>query len=262
MDFGEKLFKLRKEKGISQEALAEQLNTTRQAISKWENGQGYPETEKLLMMGNIFEVSIDYLLKDTEQSNQSTDCGFYVSKEMAEGYFMNRHKFGKYIAAGLFVLALAFIPYFFFDQDPAKYAILTLIMAVIGVGIITSAYSFEEDQYKILSQEPLLFDEHYIKELKKKYERIKKKYTFLMFLGTIIFVIGFLPLIFEKKNLTSGFFVSYYSICIVFMAIGIYILTRIGTILDAYKLLAKNEEHTGRISFKIKRKIRRKIDDF
>ncbi|MGC3792448.1 helix-turn-helix domain-containing protein, partial [Priestia aryabhattai] len=65
MTFGEKLFKLRKEKGLSQEALAEKVNTTRQAISKWENGQGFPETEKLLMLGNIFEVSIDYLLKDT-----------------------------------------------------------------------------------------------------------------------------------------------------------------------------------------------------
>ena len=38
MNFGEKLFSLRKEKGLSQEALAEQLNTSRQAVSKWENG--------------------------------------------------------------------------------------------------------------------------------------------------------------------------------------------------------------------------------
>lgn len=45
MEFGEKLFKLRKEKGFSQETLAEKLNTSRQAISKWENGQGFPETE-------------------------------------------------------------------------------------------------------------------------------------------------------------------------------------------------------------------------
>ena len=45
MTFGERLFKLRKEKGLSQESLAEQLNTTRQAISKWENNQGYPETD-------------------------------------------------------------------------------------------------------------------------------------------------------------------------------------------------------------------------
>ena len=63
MGFGEKLFKLRKEKGLSQEALAEKLNTTRQAVSKWENGQGFPETEKLIMIGNVFEVSLDYLLK-------------------------------------------------------------------------------------------------------------------------------------------------------------------------------------------------------
>lgn len=48
MVFGEKLFKLRKEKGLSQEALAEKVNTSRQAISKWKNGQGFPETEKLL----------------------------------------------------------------------------------------------------------------------------------------------------------------------------------------------------------------------
>lgn len=42
MNFGEKLFKLRKEKGLSQEALAEKLNTARQVISKWKNNQGYP----------------------------------------------------------------------------------------------------------------------------------------------------------------------------------------------------------------------------
>ncbi|MDH6430444.1 transcriptional regulator with XRE-family HTH domain [Paenibacillus sp. PastH-3] len=64
MSFSEKLLQLRKEKGYSQEMLAEKLCTTRQAVSKWENGQGFPETEKLLMIGNLFEVSIDYLLKE------------------------------------------------------------------------------------------------------------------------------------------------------------------------------------------------------
>ena len=70
MTFGEKLFKLRKEKGLSQEQLAEQMNTTRQAVSKWENDQGFPETEKLMMLGNIFSVSIDYLLKKQRRSRR------------------------------------------------------------------------------------------------------------------------------------------------------------------------------------------------
>lgn len=69
MTFGEKLFKLRKEKGLSQEQLAEQMNTTRQAVSKWENDQGFPETEKLMMLGNIFSVSIDYLLKNSGEAD-------------------------------------------------------------------------------------------------------------------------------------------------------------------------------------------------
>jgi len=43
MSFSEKLLRLRKEKGYSQEALAEKLSTTRQAVSKWENGQGFPK---------------------------------------------------------------------------------------------------------------------------------------------------------------------------------------------------------------------------
>ena len=66
MNLGEKIFKLRKEKGFSQEVLAEKLGTTRQAVSKWENNQGFPETEKLLQLSNIFEVSTDFLLKDAK----------------------------------------------------------------------------------------------------------------------------------------------------------------------------------------------------
>ncbi len=52
--------------------------------------QGFPETEKLLMIGNIFEVSIDYLLKETAQSKEENDDGYYVSKEMAEGFLLNQ----------------------------------------------------------------------------------------------------------------------------------------------------------------------------
>ena len=43
MNLGEKILKLRKERGLSQEDLAEKLGTTRQAISKWENNQGFPD---------------------------------------------------------------------------------------------------------------------------------------------------------------------------------------------------------------------------
>ncbi|HOL12748.1 MAG TPA: helix-turn-helix transcriptional regulator, partial [Bacillota bacterium] len=63
MDFSEKLRTLRKQHGLSQEELAHRLGVSRQAVSKWENGQGFPDTDKLLVLSNMFAVSLDYLLK-------------------------------------------------------------------------------------------------------------------------------------------------------------------------------------------------------
>jgi len=60
----EKLQSLRKAKGYSQEYLAEKCGISRQAISKWETGIAYPEMDKLICLSKIYDVSIDYLVKD------------------------------------------------------------------------------------------------------------------------------------------------------------------------------------------------------
>src|SRR5699024_4848256 len=127
---------------------------------------------------------------------------------------LNRSKFSNNLAAGFFVIALAFIPYFFFKQDPTMYALPTIIIAAIGVGIISTAYSLEESQYKILKQEHLMFDENYLKELKARYGKVKTKYAAFMLVGTCVFITGLLPLAFERKGITSGFFIKYYPISI------------------------------------------------
>lgn len=64
MSFAEKIFDLRTRSKLSQEAMAEKLAVSRQAVSKWESGVTLPETEKLIMISNMFGVSLDYLLKD------------------------------------------------------------------------------------------------------------------------------------------------------------------------------------------------------
>ena len=61
MKLAGKLFELRKEKGWSQEKLAEQINVSRQSISKWESGQVLPEIEKSIELSKIFLVTTDYL---------------------------------------------------------------------------------------------------------------------------------------------------------------------------------------------------------
>ena len=64
MIFADKLIALRKKEGWSQEELAQQLNVSRQSVSKWEGAQSVPDLDKIVQLSRIFGVSTDYLLKD------------------------------------------------------------------------------------------------------------------------------------------------------------------------------------------------------
>lgn len=66
MEFHEKLQKLRKQKGLTQEELAESLCVSRTAISKWESGRGYPNIDSLKEIAKVFSVTIDELLSGEE----------------------------------------------------------------------------------------------------------------------------------------------------------------------------------------------------
>ena len=66
MEFNEKMQELRKQKGLTQEELAERLYVSRTAVSKWESGRGYPSIESLKAIANFFSVSIDVLLSGDE----------------------------------------------------------------------------------------------------------------------------------------------------------------------------------------------------
>lgn len=65
MTLSEKLQHLRKAAGLSQEALAERLNVTRQAVSKWETGEGKPDIDNLLPLAKLLGTTVDYLLDDS-----------------------------------------------------------------------------------------------------------------------------------------------------------------------------------------------------
>ncbi len=69
MNISDKILKLRKEKGMSQEALAEALGVSRQSVSKWESGTALPDTDKIIAMSELFGVSTDYILKNDPAEN-------------------------------------------------------------------------------------------------------------------------------------------------------------------------------------------------
>ena len=85
MEFNEKLQELRKNKGLTQEELAEALYVSRTAISKWESGRGYPSIDSLKEIAKYFSVTIDELLSSNEalsiaeEDNKATIFGYWVA---------------------------------------------------------------------------------------------------------------------------------------------------------------------------------------
>ena len=67
---GENLTELRKQKGYTQISLAEKLNYSDKAISKWENGSSLPPIDILLELANLYGVTLDYLVKDSSQKDK------------------------------------------------------------------------------------------------------------------------------------------------------------------------------------------------
>ena len=70
MEFNNRLYELRKQKGLSQEELANRLNVTRQTVSKWEVGDSTPDMEKLVALSALFNVSMDELVMGKEAVKQ------------------------------------------------------------------------------------------------------------------------------------------------------------------------------------------------
>ena len=109
MILADKIIQLRKKQGWSQEELAEQLDVSRQSVSKWEGAQSTPDLNKILAMAELFGVSTDYLLRDDMEEapslppQEEADAGekYRVSMEEAGVYLAATERVAGKIAAGV-----------------------------------------------------------------------------------------------------------------------------------------------------------------
>lgn len=89
MSFGNNIQQLRKEKGMSQEQLAAELAVSRQAISKWELGESMPDTENLIKLANLFEVTLDDMVKkDGQCETVASEHNQSENTTEKKGYFV------------------------------------------------------------------------------------------------------------------------------------------------------------------------------
>lgn len=113
MIFADKLIMLRKKAGWSQEELAEQMNVSRQSVSKWEGAQAVPDLNKMIRLSELFGVSTDYLLKDDIEEAEHIDSAEdipslkRVSMEEANEFLSVKLKTAKTIAYAVFLCIIS-----------------------------------------------------------------------------------------------------------------------------------------------------------
>lgn len=120
MSFSDNLRALRKERSLSQEALAELLNVSRQAVSKWEQGAGYPEMEKMLLLSRELNVSLDDLISGAGVDEGEAPPAPQDSSSSPAGKIRIKSQDGKAIATCCKVLSS---PRFRTKADEPKYAL-------------------------------------------------------------------------------------------------------------------------------------------
>lgn len=241
MTFGEKIQKLRKEAGLSQEELSYQLDVSRQAISKWERDNGYPETEKIVRMSKIFNVTLDYLLNEegTQTSEKAAERGIYVSREMADGFLAyQRQKFLKIaIATGIMVGGLAVL---FMLSDIS--ILLFMLLLVIGTVLLFSV-KLADNPYRKLWEEPLLFDKTVKSELNAAYAGKKKFLQGCNLVGIALIASGFLffPLIAAMEMVSADMIAL--AAGMLAAGIGSFLCIYMSGLIRAYRLLVMNETY-------------------
>lgn len=194
MTFGEKLYKLRKAQGFSQEALAEKLHTSRQAVSKWENDNGYPETEKIILISKLFQVSLDDLLMEERKMGVAYDStgedtesrrtekgkeenGYYINRETANGFLLYYKKKFLWIAVACGLIAgCNAVSYGSTEPGFYELTLQPLLAVVSGITLLSVVLYviLKQNPYRNLRNKELLFAEDVRRELQDEFSKMKK----------------------------------------------------------------------------------------
>lgn len=139
MAFGERLQLLRRRSGLTQEQFAEQLQVSRQAVSKWESGKGYPEMEKLLFICRQYGVTLNDLFEQGENEPISREISPAVPlKASVSAFVSNLSPRNKWLAAGI-LLGVALLAGFMglcLKGGKAEMEMIVWIAAMVVFGVV------------------------------------------------------------------------------------------------------------------------------
>lgn len=264
MIFADKLIQLRKKAGWSQEELAEQMNVTRQSVSKWEGAQSIPDLEKIIRLSDLFGVSSDYLLKDEIEDTEGiipTDdmseirC---VSMEEANAFLPAKLETSKSIAMATFLCiispiclmilgALSEITTYGLKENVAGGVGMIILLVLVTVAVAMFILSGKKTaKYEYLEKE--VFETAYgvrgmVLERQAQYSQTHTKYNII---GVSLCIMALVPLftgaMIDDEN--ELLLVMMLSLSFVIVGIGVVFLIISGIIWSSYAKLLQEGEYS------------------
>ena len=245
MSFGEKLQQLRKEKGLSQEDLAHQLNVSRQAVSKWESQNGYPEIEKMILISDLFQVSLDYLMKkDYEEHENETISSFHLmTQQNIEDYLHFKKSFALRIGSSVLLMIVGlFIAALCADTSYQSIGVFGfLIMVGIGVFFIIMTTLLKESKFKIENEEiKIAFND--LQNLQEQYQHFHKYFTLAIAGGVLLIIVSLacIVLLHETFPQYENILGAQFLLCI---GIAVFLFIYFGILKDTYQFLIHNKAY-------------------
>ena len=230
--FGENLQFYRKKREMTQEQLAEQLDVSRQTVSKWEAGTSYPEMEKILQLCDLFSCDMDTLLRRNAVELETAD---------SQGYDIHMDKFRRGITLGVVLLIFGAAVYELLSGfQIAEVWINTSFFAIMIVGILVLVVTgMQHDIYK--NNHRVVTDFY----TKGEREAFAEKFPMRIAAGIGIILIGLLFVMnMDDWPLRAGMTDDFYTgIFLLVAAIGVGVLVHTGIEKEKYDLAAYNREN-------------------
>lgn len=255
MIFADKLIRLRKKAGWSQEELAEQMDVTRQSVSKWESAQSIPDLEKIIRLSKLFHVSTDYLLKDEiEEAGYHTNKTYaarHVSMEKAAAFLSIKDKTATSIAIAVFLCILSPIcllmlgavsevpAYGLAEEIAGGIGMIVLLIFVAAATAIFISSGRKTAPFDYLEKDVLETGYGVREMVKEQKARYDKTYTRNNIIGAVLCITALIPLftgaIFNDKD--ELLLMSMLSISFVLAGIGVGFFIHSGIIWASYEKL-------------------------
>lgn len=215
MIFAEKIIALRKKNGWSQEELAEKMNVSRQSVSKWEGAQSVPDLSKVLLLGQLFGVSTDYLLKDEmedaeylgENKDEETTGVRKVSLEEANAFLSAKAETAPRIALGVLLCVLAPVCLILLgaasdggmlsitENMAGAIGLIALILMVAPAVGVFIACGMKTSPYEYLEKEPIETEYGVTGMVREKQRQYKETYTRKNITAACVCVLSVVPLL-------------------------------------------------------------------